>query len=220
MQVNIHWEWKQYDASLILGCLESDVHIKKKDEQLWEKLETFIAKQRQKLNKDEIAQQPNIAAARQAYKAIGQDPARYRPSAEALMRRIVQGKPLYQINNVVDLLNYVALYSGISIGGYDADKIQGNALMGIGKIDEPYEAIGRGQYNIANLPVLRDEQGAFGSPTSDSARTAITTDTTHILLVFFAFSGTSRLEEMLEWCSGLLIEHAHAINPVINKAGL
>lgn len=143
----------------------------------------------QKLSLDRIGDLPALAATRKAYKALGKDPSRYRPSAEALLRRVVQGKGLYQVNNVVDALNLVSVTSGYSIGGYDAAKIIGGITMGKGEAGEPYEAIGRGVLNIEALPVLRDERGAFGSPTSDSRRTMVTDETAYFLAVFFDFSG-------------------------------
>ena len=61
----------------------------------------------------------------QAYKRLGKDPNRYRPSAEALRRRILRGLPLYKIDTLVDIVNLVSIRSGYSIGGFDADKIVG-----------------------------------------------------------------------------------------------
>lgn len=91
-----------------------------------------------------------------------QDPGRYRPSAEALRRRLMRGIPLYQIDTLVDLINLVSLRTGHSIGGFDADKIQGNHLeLGIGKAEEPFEGIGRGILNIEGLPVYRDSFGGI-----------------------------------------------------------
>jgi DNA/RNA-binding domain of Phe-tRNA-synthetase-like protein len=92
---------------------------------------------------EDISQIPAISASRKAYKACGKDPARYRLSAEALLRRVVNRNEIYQINNVVDLLNLVSISTGFSIGGYDADKIDGDIIYGIGKPNEPYIGIGR-----------------------------------------------------------------------------
>ena len=217
MDIEIQSMWKTYDASITLGCIEADVEVVKYDEQLWHKINTYTEKLQDSLNTDDIAFQPNIAAARRVYKVIGQDPARYRLSAEALLRRIVKGKALYQINNVVDIVNVVSLYTGISIGGYDTEHIQGNVCFGLGEANEPYEAIGKGQYNSAHLPVLRDDKGAFGTPTSDSKRTAVRPETTSFLMVFFGFTGTQNLESNMKWAADLLLEHGGSSNPVIHK---
>lgn len=96
-----------------------------------------------------------IHATREAYKKCGKDPSRYRPSGEALCRRILRGISLYQIDTLVDLINLVSIRFGYSIGGFDADKIVGDALvLGIGKAGEPYEGIGRGELNIEGMACL------------------------------------------------------------------
>ena len=140
-----------------------------------------------------------IADTRLAYRKLGKKSGRYRPSAEALLRRVVTGKGLYRINNVVDLINYISIASQYSIGGYDAERIEGAIELGRGRKGEPYEAIARGLLNIENLPVLRDEKAAFGSPTSDSVRTSIALRTKKVLVVFYNFGGKKTLRSELEY---------------------
>jgi DNA/RNA-binding domain of Phe-tRNA-synthetase-like protein len=144
-----------------------------------------------------ISQQPTIKTTKDGYRKLGKDPSRYRPSAEALTRRIANGKDLYWISNIVDLLNLISLESGFSIGGYDADKLVGTVEFGVGKEHEPYQAIGRGELNIENLPIFRDEIGAFGSPTSDSLRTMVTDYTQNFLMVIIDFGQHEHLENTL-----------------------
>lgn len=92
---------------------------------------------------------------RQAYKRLGKDPNRYRPSSEALRRRILRELPLYKVDTLVDLINLVSIRSGYSIGGFDADKIAGGSLvLGVGREGEIYHGIGRGELNIAGLACL------------------------------------------------------------------
>lgn len=220
MQVTIHHDWQEYDASLQLGTIEAEVNVIPFDQALWNKIVVYTTQIRKMYASAQIPVFPNIAAGRNAYKTLGQDPARYRLSAEALWRRVLKGKDLYQINNVVDTVNYTSLHSGISIGGYDMANIKGDAKLGIGIQDEPYEAIGKGTFNIAKIPVLRDEEGAFGTPTSDSARTAVGEGTKRFLMVFFAFSGTNHLDDAMKIASDLLMEHARSSNPVMNKISL
>ena len=146
---------------------------------------------------------------------MGKDPARYRPSAEALLRRVLQGKGLYEINNVVEIINLTSITSGFSIGGYDTDKISGDILFNKGKTDEPYEAIGRGNINIEGLPVFYDALGPFGSPTSDSTRTMITEDTGKILLIIISFHGSDKLNETATFATELLHKYASSGMPNI-----
>lgn len=130
---------------------------------------------------EQINHRPGIAATRAAYKAMGKDPNRYRPSQEQMMRRIVSGKNLYFISALVDVCNYVSVASGYSIGAFDTEKIDGDTLtLGIGRSGEPYEGIGRGPLNIEGLPVYRDLTGGVGTPTSDNERTKTDLTTRHL----------------------------------------
>jgi DNA/RNA-binding domain of Phe-tRNA-synthetase-like protein len=159
------------------------------------------------MTNEKVAAKPAIHAAREAYRAFGKDPARYRPSAEALLRRVVSGKGLYQVNNAVDLLNLVSITTGFSIGGYDADAVQGDILLDVGRADDVYEGIGRGLLNVEGLPLLRDAVGPFGSPTSDSVRTCVKAETTRFRWVFFAFGGEAGLAEASELAQRLLRDY-------------
>jgi len=105
---------------------------------------------------------------------------------------------------VVDCLNLTSIFHGFSIGGYDLDKIDGDIELRIGESNMVYEAIGRGNFNIGNLPVLFDQLGPFGNPSSDSVRTAIQNDTTSILLVFFDFGNNVLLEDSIKFFIDLL----------------
>lgn len=150
-----------------------------------------------------------IAATREAYKRCGKDPGRYRPSAEALRRRLMRGIALYQIDTLVDLINLVSLRTGHSIGGFDADKIAGTNLeLGIGKKEEPFEGIGRGVLNIEGLPVYRDAVGGIGTPTSDNERTKMDLETTHILAIVNGYNGKEGLQEAAGMIQTLLRRYA------------
>jgi DNA/RNA-binding domain of Phe-tRNA-synthetase-like protein len=194
---------------LRLGCLSCSVKIAPSSPALTEFIAEGIKGTAEKTI-DIVSRLPGIAAAKRAYRALGKDPSRYRPSAEALTRRIIKGKGLYHVNNVVDILNLISIQSGFSIGGYDEDKIRGPVMMRSGRTGEPYEAIGRGSLNIENLPVLQDAAGVFGSPTSDSIRTMIEGETKNILMIFFDFESEKHLEQVLEESTALLTEHARA----------
>jgi len=103
---------------------------------------------------------------------------------------MLQGKSLYQIDTLVDLINLASIAYGYSIGGFDADKFQGDTLtLGVGKAGEPYEGIGRGSINIEGLPVYRDTQGGVGTPTSDNERTKIELQTTHLVVLINGYDG-------------------------------
>lgn len=126
----------------------------------------------------------SIESTRKAYKKLGKDPNRYRPSAEALGRRVINGKGLYRLSTLIDIINLISIKTGYSIGGFDISKISGSTLtLGVGESGEKFNAIGRGELNIEGLPVYRDSIGGIGTPTSDEERTKISPDITRLLML-------------------------------------
>jgi len=208
--MSISKELKEGCPKLRLGCVEADVIVGVSSVELLSEMNDQINQIGQSLSIESISKLPAISASRKAYKACGKDPARYRLSAEALLRRVVSGKGLYHINNVVDQLNLVSITTGFSIGGYDADQIIGDIIFGIGHQAEPYSGIGRGELNIENLPVFRDEHGAFGTPTSDSSRTEVKEQTLRFLMILIDFDGDDRLFEAIQMAERLLKEYCKA----------
>lgn len=191
-------------------AIECNVINSKSNNNLWKEIEIYSKEITSKYKISDINKRPTILATRQAYKALGKDPNRYRPSAEALCRRIVKGMPLYKIDTLVDLINLVSIKSGYSIGGFDADKIVGSLSLGVGKTGERFEAIGRGQLNIEGLPVYRDNIGGIGTPSSDEERTKITANTSHLLIIINGYSGTDGLSETSNFAIELLKKYAEA----------
>lgn len=160
------------------------------NEALWSEIAHFIEEYRKRYTTESIKQMPAIEATREAYKRCGKDPSRYRPSGEALVRRTLKGHDLYRVSTLVDLINLASIRFGYSIGGFDADRIQGTDLvLGIGREGEPYEGIGRGPLNIGGLPVYRDDAGGIGTPTSDNERTKITLQTSRLLSIVNGYDG-------------------------------
>lgn len=210
IQLEISREVKKVCPDIRLGIIQSVIEYQKENRFLWQEINKIISQTRKSLKKEEIVNLPLIQHTRQAYLAMGKEPARYRCSAEALLRRIARGKDLYRINNVVDIINSISLSSGFSIGCYDVNQLIAPLIFDIGKSDEIFHAIGRGSMNIENLPVLKDQIGPFGSPTSDSERSMITEKTTDILIVIFDFHGEDALGEALDRTSAFLEHYAGA----------
>ncbi len=196
--------------TLTLGCIEAKVNVTSGSEALNVWIKKQLDQIKVALTPETIRQMHTVKATKDAYRTLGKDPNRYRPAAESLMRRIANGKGLYQISNVVDVLNYISIKTGYSICGYDSNLINGEVVLGIGEEGEPYEGIGRGTVNIELLPVFRDETGAFGTPTSDSVRTMISEKTQNILFIFIGFAGKDELESILMETKNLLIQYAVA----------
>jgi DNA/RNA-binding domain of Phe-tRNA-synthetase-like protein len=140
-----------------------------------------------------VLESAEITATRAAYKALGKDPARYRGSAEALLRRVIAGKGLPQINAVVDVINLVSVESRLSIGLYDLANVNGDVIFRAGRAGETYKGIGKYDLNLEGLPVFCDAIGPHGSPTSDSERTMVTSATKNVVAIIISFSGADAL---------------------------
>lgn len=201
MQITISNTFHDVCPNFIGGAILAEVKNSATTPELWAEIERIANVLRNNYTTDTIKEQSGIAATREAYRRAGKDPSRYRPACEQLARRILQGKDLYSIDQLVDFGNLVSLYCGYSTAMLDAEKILGeNITLGIGTSGEPYEGIGRGVLNIENLPVYRDEEGGFATPTSDSVRTMISADTKHILLLINGYDGNEeRLTDALNY---------------------
>ncbi len=203
-----------YDAcpQFVAVQLQCDVKNSEFNLSLWSEIEQFTKKLKKNSKVKDINKFTPILATRNTYKKLGKDPNRYRPSAEALRRRILKGNELYKINTLVDAINLISLKTGYSIGGFDASLIKGELELGVGQKDEPFEAIARGVLNIEGLPVYRDSIGGIGTPTSDEERTKIGLETNKLLLLLNAYSGREGLEEAEDYAKAVLEEYVEAEN--------
>lgn len=190
MQVIVSEEIKSVCPTFVGACIEATVENTPYCKELWEEINALGERYRQELTTETLKNMSGIAATRKVYRMCGKDPSRYRPASEALIRRILKGKELYQKDTLVDLVNLASIAFGYSIGGFDADRFEGNTLtLGIGKADEPYEGIGRGMINIEGLPVYRDAKGGVGTPTSDNERTKMELTTNHLVVLINGYDG-------------------------------
>lgn len=187
--IMIDSEMKKLWENSALGCIRCKVKVEESSKELLQEIDDFSKELQNTVQKvPDIPKREEIAAARRAYRAFGKDPSRYRCSAEAMCRRIVQGKGLYHINNVVDCGNLFSIRTGYSLGIYDAEKVGEKIIWRVAPEGTCYKGIGKDEINVEFLPVLEDENGPFGNPTSDSVRTRVTEETTEILAVVFRFS--------------------------------
>ena len=142
----------------------------------------------------------DIAAVRTMYKRVGIDPTKRRPSSEALLRRVRKGDALPRINSMVDVCNWCSLECQLPYGLYDAAHVEGDVVLRLGADGESYPGIRKDDVHVAGRITLADAHGAFGNPTSDSARTMVTTATTRALVVVFAPRAldTRRLDHVVD----------------------
>ena len=212
INVRVSSEISSVCPEFVGACVEANVVNTPYNNRLWNAIHEVESRLRSELTFDSVKALPSIAATRAVYKLCGKDPSRYRPASEQLIRRMLQGKELYQIDTLVDLVNLASIVYGYSIGGFDADKFVGSELvLGVGKEGEPYEGIGRGPLNIAGLPVYRDAQGGVGTPTSDHERTKMTLSTTHLVVLINGYDGSrERVFANAQYIQNLLIDYAQS----------
>ncbi len=211
IEVKIEPVVAQAAEGLRVLTIEAEVTNRPTPDALRQMMEAEAAAMKETLEIAEINKRPAIAATRSAYKALGKEPNRYRPSSEALCRRIVRGLGLYCIDALVDIINLISFRSGYSIGGFDADKIEGSVIaLGRGEAGEPYQGIGRGMLNIEGMPVYRDAAGGIGTPTSDNERTKITCSTRRLLMVVNAYGEEMPLDEVARTTRDLLVRFCDA----------
>ena len=212
MNIVVTKEIESVCTSFVGACVEAQVVNSEYCQPLWDEINALGERFRQTLTTQTLKELSGIAATRRVYRACGKDPSRYSPASEALIRRQLTGKSLYQIDTLVDLVNLASIAYGYSIGGFDADKFEGDTLtLGIGREGEPYEGIGRGMINIAGLPVYRDSKGGVGTPTSDNERTKITLQTTHLVVLINGYDGDEcQVRANAEYIQELIKKYCHS----------
>lgn len=214
MKVEVSTEMHAVCPDFVGACITANIKNTEYSADLWREIDALGDECRQTLTTESLKTMESIQATRRIYKLCGKDPSRYRPSGEALVRRVLQGKKLYQIDTLVDLINLASMKFGYSIGAFDADKFRGETLtLGIGREGEPYEGIGRGMLNIAGLPVYRDSTGGVGTPTSDNERTKVTLATTHLLVLVNGYDGSEQgVTDTAEYIMQLIDKYSEAQN--------
>ena len=213
MNVTIDPQLKKSCPGAALGCVTAIVKAGESPAALLLELKARVDEILRLPEPRAVLESPAIVATRRGYKALGKDPARYRGSAEALLRRVIAGKGLPQINAVVDIINLVSVESRLSIGLYDLAHVDGNIVFRAGRAGETYKGIGKYDLNLEGLPIFSDASGPHGSPTSDSERTMVTGATTQVLGIIISFGGAEGLERWIHRLAALLAQYAAGQEP-------
>jgi DNA/RNA-binding domain of Phe-tRNA-synthetase-like protein len=210
MRVSVDPALKKKCSRTALACVSAHVDAHPAPAELVEEMKQRVQGILQLPYARGVLEAPQIQSTRAGYKALGKDPARYRGSAEALLRRVIAGKGLPQINAVVDLINLVSVESRLPVGLYDIAHVNGDIVFRAGRAGETYKGIGKYDLNLEGLPVFCDELGPHGSPTSDSERTMVTEQTQHVLGIIISFGGADGLDRWAQRMVELLERYASA----------
>lgn len=197
-----------------MGVLRYQAEVKEAGEAFSALFEAEIGRLEQEYRLEQVAKRPQIAATRVAYKALGKAPQEYRNSAEAMSRRVAKKNGLYRISSIVDIGNLFSVETGLSLGSYDVDRISGDVELKRAPEGTHYDGIGKSSVNIGCLPVLYDDKGPFGNPTSDSQRAMLQPGDRDIMTVVYGFGGEqdSEAEALLSGLEKLLKEYGEAGN--------
>lgn len=196
-----------------LGVLEADgLSVSSGDAELADLLQKVCDQKRAQWTLEGLAEAPFTRAVRAMFRSWGMDPSKYRPSSEALLRRVVQGKGLYRVSNVVDVGNLGSIETAWPYGCYDRSKISGPIVFRHGAPRETYQGIGKQTWHLEGRPVLADLEGPFGSPISDSTRSMIAEFARDILVVMYCpdSAADTSLEEALSTLAGRLAQFCAA----------
>lgn len=170
-----------------LGVVEADgVRVAPADANLARRMDEACERIRREFTLESLADAEPTRAVRAMFRAWGMDPSKYRPSSEALLRRVVQGKGLYRVSNIVDIGNLGSIETAWPFGCYDRARIRPPVVFRHGTSGERYEGIGKRTWHLEGKPVLSDAEGPFGSPISDSTRSMVTESTREIFTVVYA----------------------------------
>ncbi|WP_246615680.1 B3/4 domain-containing protein [Aneurinibacillus thermoaerophilus] len=196
---------------LRLGILHYDnVSLSATPKMLKGRINLFLENIRHDYLDKPITEVPGITEWRRIFKALGIDPSRYRPSSEALVRRVLQNKPFHWIHTGVDINNFLSLQFGLPAGLYDRDKIEGNVCLRLGKKSETYKGLNGREISCEGKLVLADEQGPFGSPFVDSIRTSVTEEAKRLAHVFYIYPEFNRwTDEQLLKSAGEMFTHVN-----------
>jgi DNA/RNA-binding domain of Phe-tRNA-synthetase-like protein len=170
-----------------LGVVEArGVHVTLVEESLAKEMDAVCQRLRRIHPVESLPDFEPVRGVRAMFRAWGLDPSKYRPSSEALLRRVAQGKGLYRISNGVDAANLGSIETGWPFGCYDLARISGPITLRLGAAGETYQGIGKRTWHLADRPVLADDSGPFGSPISDSTRTMVTEQAQELLGIIYA----------------------------------
>ena len=186
MQLILDEQLKSRIPGVTFGMITiNGVTVRERDDRLWKQIEMLCQHRAREFSLDRLSRNGQIVVVRGLQKSFGFDPARYRPSSESLLRRVLKGQGLYQINTAVDVNNLCSLEFLLPMCSYDLRHVKGQVRVRIGEPGEEYPGIGRQVFQAENKVIIADDSSIMGSTVSDSERTKVSTETTDILLAIY-----------------------------------
>ncbi|MBB6449589.1 DNA/RNA-binding domain of Phe-tRNA-synthetase-like protein [Geomicrobium halophilum] len=196
-----------------IGCVQYEsIVVDKPPKELSGRIELFQQTVELDLAEQSVTYYEGVKEWRQVFKQLGMDPGRYRPSHEALFRRVKQGKgDIWSESSAIALNNFFSLYYQMPMGLYDLEQVKGTVEVRLGIVEDEYEGLNGRRNRMEGKLTSSDQNGAFGSPIVDSKRTSVSWETTKGLHLFYlqpsipisdAEALTNRLGEMFQQVHG------------------
>ncbi|HSP22042.1 MAG TPA: phenylalanine--tRNA ligase beta subunit-related protein [Planococcus sp. (in: firmicutes)] len=193
MEITIQRHIKEILPDFKIGTIHyNNITVSESPQMLKGRLQLFQEQLYFDLEDKDITHFPGLLEWQLVWKALGSSPSRYRPSAEALFRRIKKQNYLPSIHSAVDMNNFLSLQYEIPLGLYDADKIDGDVEIALGTAEDQFEGLNNRTNTLEHILVSKDARGAFGSPYVDSTRTAVTENTKNALHIFYLLPSMER----------------------------
>lgn len=193
MLISLESEFLENYPEAEIGYLVAQVSIKKTDpfvQELKQGLKAHL--ENQGMNATNFVVHPSIAIWRKIYEEdFGVKAKTYRSSIEALLRRVVTGKEIWNICNVVDLYNCCSILSLLPMGGYDLDKVSGDIKIRYAKEGETFLSLGERerQETQPNQVVYSDDERliCWLWNHKDAAETCIDENSTRVIFFIDSF---------------------------------
>jgi len=180
----------------MVTCLISGVKVGKSDEGLEEFKNQLFRQIKEAYNLESLKDLPLFRAYRDFFWSVGIDPTKNRPASEALIRRILAGKPVPRINSLVDAYNCASIRTGVPLAAFDADKLRGSLTVRFAEKGESF--LGIGMEKTEELEgkeiVISDSERVVVAvyPYRDADRCKVVEETRNVFLVVCGAPGVDR----------------------------
>ena len=191
--------WEVFFAELDRAALDEDALAAVRT--------TTAERVRASLRLETLASHPPVAALRRLFKEAGTDPSKYRPSSEALLRRLLKGDPMPAIDALVDLNNCLSALLAVPCCVMAEGSFEPPFLFRAGREGESYESL-RGPFRLAGRPLLLDARGPCDAPITGSERVKVREQTRHATLVAYLPEGVVSIAHAQETLQSLLLRAA------------
>lgn len=158
---------------------------------------------RARLELPTLSGDPTVAGLRRLYRTAGCDPTRYRPSSEALLRRLLKGEAMPAIHPLVDLNNCLSAELSVPVCVMDASRLAPPFTYRAGRPGEAMVSL-RGPFNLEGKPLLVDTEGPVDTPITGGERVKVGSNTGRTWLVAYMPAGVVTSDQAREALEGLL----------------